>query len=147
VKKRQLSAAPLLLIVFSDSSLSSQLSSKTPTTMSTIKSSTQVGNFVFFVESSTNEGGKKKSFCKIAESNDEDGLIMILENFSGTIKVIAEEAFPRTPVKAFKNARDSLLSPFSEEKKQTPQVKIADSDDESELDEELDDMFQETQQA
>ena len=116
--------------------------------MSTIKSTTQVENVLFFVESSTNEGGKKKSFFKIAESNkNEDGLTMTLENFSGTIKVIEEEAFPKTPIKAYKNARDSLLSPFSEEKKQKPHVKVADSDDESELDEELDDMFQETQQA
>jgi hypothetical protein len=140
-----------LLIVFSDSSISSQLSSKTitttTTTISTIKSTTQVGNVLFFVESSTNEGGKKKSFFKIAESNDEDGLTMTLENFSGTIKVIEEEAFPKTPIKAYNKPRDSLLSPFLEEKKQKPLVKVADSDDESELDEELDDMFQETQQA
>jgi hypothetical protein len=125
--------------------------------MSTIKSTTQVGNVVFFVESSTNEGGKKKSFFKIAESNDTDGLVMTLENFSGTIKVIEEEAgtikaikeeaFPETPIKFHKKPRESLLSPFSEEKKQKPHVKVADSDDESDLDEELDDMFQETQQA
>jgi hypothetical protein len=111
-----------------------------------IKSTTQVGNVIFFVESSINEGGKKKGFFKIAESNGEDALIMTLENFSGTIKV-QEEAFPKTPIKTPKKYRDSLLSPFSEEKKQKPQVKIADSDDESELDEDLDDMFQETQQA
>jgi hypothetical protein len=103
----------------------------------------------------------QKGTIKVEPAEDGDKLKIILRNFTGSIN-IKELAEKRAPVKAvnastpkmtpkttpkttpkpLRKARDSILSPFSED--EAPKMTVPDED--SEVDDELDGEYESTQQ-